>query len=274
MGMKEQIQKLRGIIPAPESCDLSRQGRFLVLKNAEMRLPDGFPDAVVREDILKESGSVAAFHCSNGQYFGKVYKHRGLLHSLKRTFRTPRAFRCFAGAQRLVELGFHTPEPVAAAVCFMGVIPLHQILITRILPADTVYLHKAFEKSDCRQAEDLLCAVTAFTAKLHQAGVVHGDLSFRNIYLLPDGQSFGLIDLDGIALYPSGVPRGIASREVARLISSAYRCSSLPEIPREEWMQSALAAYRESGGENLQKKDIAGTLTRLEKHRYHQLKKS
>ena len=74
--------------------------------------------------------------------------------------------------------------------------------------------------------------------------------------------------------YPAGVPRQVAAREIARLISSAYRCSSQPNLPREEWMQSALAAYRESGGENLQKKDIADTLARLEKHRYHQLKKS
>ena len=98
-------------------------------------------------------------------------------------------------------------------------------------------------------------------------------MSLRNIYLLPDGQSFGLIDLDGIIHYPSGVPRNIAAREVARLISSAYRCSSLPEIPREEWAQNALLSYRESGGADLCKQDIAGTLSRLEKHRPHPAKK-
>jgi hypothetical protein len=265
--MKKMLSIFRGIIPAPALCDLSREGGCFVLKSSAAELPEGFPDAVAREKILKESGSVAAFLCGNGQYFCKIYKYRRFLHSLKRIFRTPRAFRCFAGAQRLAELGFQTPEPVAAAVYYKGIIPMRQVLLTRSLPADTVYFHKAFEKADIRQAEALLSAVTAFAAKLHQAGFIHGDMSFRNIYLLPDGQSFGLIDLDGIMHYPAGVPRIFAAREVARLISSAYRSYLLPEIPREEWLQAALQSYRDAGGKPLCKQDIAGTLTRLERHR-------
>ena len=271
--MKKLLSIFRGIIPAPAPCDLSCQGGFLVLKSAGTEPPDGFPDAMSREKILKESGSVAAFLCSNGQNFCKVYKFRGFFHSLKRAFRTPRAFRCFTGAQRLAELGVQTPEPVAAAVYYRGIIPVFQILVTKGLPEDTVYLHKAFEKADGRTAEALLCAVTAFAAKLHLAGFVHGDMSFRNIYLLPDGKTFGLIDLDGITHYPSGVPRNVAAREVARLISSAYRCYLLPEIPREEWQKKALQSYQDAGGTALRRQDIAGTLARLERHRIPAAKK-
>ena len=272
--MKKIMSIFRGKIPAPAPCDFIRQGSFVVLKNAGSELPEGFPDAMSREKFLKESGSVAAFQCGNGQYFCKIYKYRSFLHSLKRAFRTPRAFRCFAGGRYLAELDFQTPEPVAAAVYYKGFVPLQQILITRCLPPDTVYLDKAVKDADARTAGELLRSVTGFAAKLHQAGFAHGDMSLRNIYLLPDGQSFGLIDLDGIIHYPAGVPRCVAAREVARLISSAYRCSSLPEIPREEWAQNALLSYRVSGGADLCKQDIAGPLSRLEKHRPHPAKKS
>lgn len=272
--MKNIVKILRGTAPAPSPGKLQSRGGFVILQSTGALLPEGFPDVITREKTLKESGSVAAFLCGSGQYFCKIYKYRRFFHSLKRTFRTPRAFRCFSGAQLLAEHGFQTPEPVAAAVCYRWIIPRHQLLITRSLPENTVYLDKAVKEADPQTAGELLCAVTVFTAKLHQAGFAHGDMSLRNIYLADNGKSFGLIDLDGMMTYPAGVPRQVAAREIARLISSAYRCSSQPDLPREEWMQSALAAYRESGGENLQKKDIADTLARLEKHRYHQLKKN
>ena len=114
--MKKIMSIFRGKIPAPAPCDFIRQGSFVVLKNAGSELPEGFPDAISREKFLKESGSVAAFQCGNGQYFCKIYKYRSFLHSLKRAFRTPRAFRCFAGGRYLAELDFQTPEPVAAAM--------------------------------------------------------------------------------------------------------------------------------------------------------------
>ena len=272
--MKNIVKILRGTAPAPSPGNLQSRGGFVILQNSGFVLPEGFPDALIREKMLKESGSVAAFLCGNGRYFCKIYKYRRFFHSLKRVFRTPRAFRCFAGAQRLAEHGFQTPEPVAAAVWYRGIIPLHQLLITRSLPESTVYLDKAVKETDIQTAGELLCAVTGFTAKLHQTGFTHGDMSLRNIYLADNGNSFGMIDLDGMMIYPAGVPRKVAAREIARLISSAYRCSSQPDIPRKEWMQSALAAYRESGGENLQEKDIAGTLARLEKHRPHTAKQS
>ena len=271
--MKKIMSIFRGKIPAPAPCDFIRQGSFVVLKNAGAELPEGFPDAISRKKTLKESGSVAAFQCGNGQYFCKIYKYRSFLHSLKRAFRTPRAFRCFAGGRYLAELDFQTPEPVAAAVYYKGFVPLQQILITRCLPPDTVYLDKAVKDADARTAGELLCSVTGFAAKLHQAGFAHGDKSLRNIYLLPDGQSFGLIDLDGIIHYPAGVPRCVAAREVARLISSAYRCYLLPEIPREEWQKKALQSYQDAGGTALRRQDIAGTLARLERHRIPAAKK-
>ncbi len=272
--MKKMIAILNRNVPAPAPGDLMHRDRYVILAPPGTSLPEGFPNTLAREQILKESGSVAAFLNGNGQLFCKIYKYRSFLHSLKRTFRTPRAFRCFTGAQLLAKYGFYTPQPAAAAVCYKGPVPLHQILITQSLPGNTVYLDKAIAQMDCKKAGELLCAVTEFAAKLHQAGFVHGDMSLRNIYLLPDGKSFGMIDLDAISHYSDGVPRRAAAQEAARLISSAYRCCLQPDIPREEWLQNALQSYRAAGGADLQKQDIAGTLARLAKHRPHQVKKS
>lgn len=223
-----------------------------------------------REQVIKESGSVAAFRCGEGKFFCKIYKFRNIFHSLKRTFRTPRAFRCFAGARLLAEKGFATPEPLAAAVrSTCGVIPLQQILLTRALPGETVYLDKALRDLPPAEAEMLLKKAAGFAAKLHGAGFIHGDMSLRNFYCLPDPENFGVIDLDGMLYCPRGVPRQLAARELARLISSAYRCHTAGAIPREQWLQTALQSYRDQGGFPLRPEDLAGTIDRLQKHRSH-----
>ena len=263
------MKKLQKSIPAPSDSELIRQNAFLVWNRPEKELPEGFPENTIREKLLKESGSVAAFLCGNGRYFCKIYKFRGIFHSLKRTFRTPRAFRCFAGARLLAEHGFQTPEPVAAAVRMQGPVPLYQILINEALPEETTYLDKAIQDLPPEDAEALLCAVTGFAARLHHAGFIHGDMSLRNFYALPEAGNFGLIDLDGIRYCPQGISRKAASKEIARLISSAFRCRKKKSVCQEDWLEHALQSYRQNGGTDLCTSDLCRTIDRLLKHRIH-----
>ena len=267
--MKKFTSIFKTMIPAPSSAERIRQQGILVLTAPGAELPPGFPENIVREKIFKESGSVAAFQCGNGGYFCKIYKYRGFFHSLKRTFRTPRAFRCFSGAQLLAEHGFQTPVPIAAAVRRKGIIPLSQLLLTGTLPEGTLYLDKKIRETDLRAAGKLLCERAAFAAKLHRKGFVHGDMSLRNFYALTEPGNFGLIDLDGIRHYPQAIPRKMAVKELARLISSAFRCREKDPVPQEDWLHDALQSYRQNGGADLRPEELRPVLARLLKHRAH-----
>ena len=256
-------------VPSPDSGSLIRRDGFTVFAAPGTEMPEGFPENIAREKVLKESGSVAAYLCGGGKYFCKIYKFRNFLHSLKRTFRTPRAFRCFAGAQLLAEYGFQTPKPIGAAVRYRGSVPLYQILLTESLPENTVYPGNEFKQAGFDEAENMLCALAAFAAKLHQAGFIHGDMSLRNFYFIPEKNTFGVIDLDGISIYPAGVPAKAAAREVARLLASAYRSTALKDFSRQKWLELVLQSYRETGGVPLPFKPLCRTIDRLQQHRDH-----
>jgi len=246
-----------------------RRGETLTVRTRYEGLPVTAPDEMpMPETILKDSPSVTAFLCGSGQCFVKTYKFRSFLHSLKYVFRPPRAFRCVAAAEALLAAGFATPRPIFAAVRRrFGLLPVGQTLLTEALPPETVFLNR--EMATAPSAETglaILRELAAFAAKLHLAGFLHGDLSLRNLYRVPDDRRFGLIDLDGLLLARSPFPRAAAVGELARIIAGAFRVSpNLP--PREVCVREVLACYRSSGGMELRPAELLPVIRRLEKHR-------
>jgi len=258
---------LRSKIPAVPTEELIRRENILMI--AEPEIPPDFMKTFQPEVMLKESGSVAAFICGNGCYFGKICKFRGMGRAILRAHRVPRVFRCYAGAKWLIADGFTTPPPVAAAVrTFLRRIPIAQYLLTERLPENTVYLDKFCRSCTPEDRENLLRELLKFTARLHLAGWRHGDMSLRNLYLLPEPENFGMIDLDALEHYTGSVPAEVAAPELARLISSMVRSAELTKIPAG-MVERSLELYQEFGGPVITPAEIRKKLERLMKHKAH-----
>ena len=178
----------------------------------------GFPDCPENlldgGEILKNSRSVVSGFDPERRSFVKKYRKNGFWRTLKRAFQFPRSFRCLAAALRLAEVGVETPAVLLAS---------RYCLITEIL-SGVRYLPECPEYA--REA-------TALLAKLHDAGIRHGDFNLRNIYLTADGL-LGVIDLDGSRLYAGEVPEKVRFLELARLISSYLKCIEYraDDVPR------------------------------------------
>lgn len=124
--------------------------------------------------------------------FGVPGAVKGLIY---RTMRRPKAMRAFENATRLRELGFDTPEPVAA-VC--------QLSAGRF--GRSYYVCRYLEDwSDLRSAEkrpdfaNLARSLAAYMNRLHAAGVFMKDFTQGNILFRPDGTGdfqFSLIDIN------------------------------------------------------------------------------
>ena len=165
-------------------------------------------------EILKNSRSVVSGFDPDHRYFVKKYRKNGFWRTLKRAVQYPRSYRCLAAALRLEKIKVETPRVLLAS---------RYCLITEIL-SDVRYLPECPEYA--REAVALL-------AKLHGAGIRHGDFNLRNIYRTADGR-FGVIDLDGSRLYRSTVPEKVRFLELARLVSSYLKCIEYrsDDVPR------------------------------------------
>ncbi len=175
-------------------------------------------------------------------FFLKRYNYRSWQHSLKRMFQYPRAYRCLAMSLLMKKIGLETPE-VLGAVCYYrgGWFPGRSFLITRQLPEDAGMLdYLAFETGTLDNFQVFAEGMTDMLARMHREGIVHGDLSLRNLfcYFKEDGapDKFGVIDLDGSNYY-CGVKDWQRACEVARIASSYCRCvrkcpdkASLPDV--------------------------------------------
>ena len=221
-------------------------GTRIVRLFAEPEIPAllGWDDAGMR---LCKSRSRGRAVCGNGVFL-KEYVYTSPWDRFRMRFKTPRPFVSLAAAQRLAELGIPTPRVLAAA---RGIAPdgaVHDLTVTAELPPDVRFGDKiAAELGDGRAvlARELAPAVS----RMHAGGVVHGDLSMRNWYRLPDG-AWGLIDLDG-ATVGKVVSERARTDELARLASSCFVCATRAEDGAAELLKFLRAfseAYQAAGG--------------------------
>lgn len=180
-------------------------------------------DAAPVEALCKNSASIRA--AVIGDLFFKCYRKRGITMLLKRAILLPRPFRCLGAAIRLKEIGVSTPKVWAAVRCrSYYFFPQMDYLVTEALAPNCASLAKLVPESPVAIDPVLLGGLVKLAAKLHEAGVVHGDLSLRNIYAErnADGSigSFGVIDLDALTAEDRPAPVNFRRRELARLVSS------------------------------------------------------
>lgn len=232
--------------------------------------------------IIKDSRSVTAMLCRDEirdeGYFYKRYNYRGFWHNLRKFFQFARPYRCLAAAMKLRSAGFQTPQVLLAGeVRRWGFWPQRQYLLSEQLEEGFHFL-PFYSGLDIERRMALFRWVIEQVARLHKGGMEHGDLSFRNMYgrFTEEGGfvDFGVIDLDGFRLYRGGVPRRRRLRELARVISSAYRLRvdrGAGEVMLEELVTEGMIGYRNACGVEFTEMELVRYCHRFLRHRTHRV---
>ena len=134
--------------------------------------------------------------------------------------RATKAVRAFDHAARLVALGFGTPAPIAAVELRRGAWPIASYFcsayIAGCMEARTLRAPNAPDRAR------LLERIGELVGRMHEAGVVHRDLTSGNILLQPDpgspgGVAFALVDVNRMRFGRVGTRAGIANLVQLRL---------------------------------------------------------
>lgn len=126
-------------------------------------------------------------------------------------FRLPKGKRAFDYPQRLLGLGFETPEPVAYIEERREGLIAYSYFVS--IQSPYPYTFCCFGNANVAACGDVVKAFAQFTARLHDAGILHLDYSPGNILFdrLPDGYHFSLVDINRMYFGQVGMRRGCAN---------------------------------------------------------------
>lgn len=126
-------------------------------------------------------------------------------------FRAPKGLRAFRYPQKLLALGFESPEPVAYLEERRGGLIARSYFISLQCP----YRRRLYEWGDAEPAEgnELVRAFARYTARLHEAGVMHLDYSPGNVLFdrVDGAWHFSLVDTNRMHFGPVSVEQGCAN---------------------------------------------------------------
>jgi tRNA A-37 threonylcarbamoyl transferase component Bud32 len=179
----------------------------------------------------------------------KCFKVPGAVNSVVyTTLRKSKARRSYINSQRLIDMGFRAPEPVAWGEAVSGCKLHRSFYLCREVEGDTIRFYE--RRPDCRA---MLEALAAEMLKMHRAGVWHKDFSPGNALVSLDAEgrySFNYVDLNRMAF---GVKsRGKLMRMFERVnddeeqtlrLARAY--AQVASEPSESVEAQARKAYRE-----------------------------
>ena len=195
------------------------------------RLQDGQPD-----EILKAGSKIISAKVDG--WFVKMYKLPGISAQLRRRFRTGRAMHCLLAAEAVEHAGIPTPQVAAAIQCRSG-FHICDFLITESFKDSDVTFRFLPEQEDFSR-DCMFDDILPLVAKLHEAGIRHGDLNLRNIYCAGtvhdngiiaavDRETVGVIDLDGAEWFDAPLTQAMREEELARLYSGYCKVCRMEE---------------------------------------------
>ena len=126
-------------------------------------------------------------------------------------FRLSKGKRAYVYPERLFAKGFETPEPIA----YVEERRMGLIGYSYFLSIHSAYRYNfcSMGNADVRDCADVVRAFARFTARLHEAGILHLDYSPGNILYdkLDDGYHFSLVDINRMRFGRVGKKRGCAN---------------------------------------------------------------
>lgn len=186
--------------------------------------PDSFLNNV---EILKDSRTTKAgiVEFADGkEVFIKRFNNKGLIYSLKYIFREARPFRVWRAAWALEKAGIPTPRPMAAIAKYRAGFPTQAYLIRNIVP-DVVptldFFAKMNKNNELRKL--YLKSIATLFAKMHNAGIYHGDAKCSNIYVEDCGKdryAYGVWDLLSCRVGKKPIPEALRKKEISRIAHS------------------------------------------------------
>ena len=126
-------------------------------------------------------------------------------------FRPSKGKRAFVYPEKLLEKGFETPCPIAyIEETKMGLIG-HSYFMS--IQSPYRYNFCQFGNADIKSCEDVVTAFAEFTARLHEAGILHLDYSPGNILYDKIGEEyhFSLVDINRMHFGEVDIKKGCAN---------------------------------------------------------------
>ncbi len=194
-------------------------------------------DECIAEGELLKSGNTATvarvMDQASVSRIAKRYNMKSVWHRITRLFRRTRAERTWLAAHRLDLLGLRTAQPIAMRLELIGPLRARAHLWMEDIHGSTL----AAQLQAGAGHDSALCErVVQVIARLHAAGLVHGDLKASNI-LITESEVV-LIDLDALVALPAGVRRDRRQdRERTRFLENLA-----PGVQRDAWRAALLDA--------------------------------
>jgi len=183
-------------------------------------------------EIFKNSRTTKAgiTQLNDKEVFVKCFNNKGFGYTLKYIFREPRPFRVWKAAWALEKAGIPTPKGIAAVAEFSsGFIPGNAFLIRDSVPdiIPTVDFFQIILNDESKRKHFITAACSLF-AKMHDAGIYHGDAKCSNIYVRKNNDSFdyGIWDLLSCRLETKAIPPTLRNKEIARFANSFAEITS------------------------------------------------
>lgn len=149
------------------------------------------------ECIYKARNELRKFSYEGQSYVVKSYKVPLFVNRVAYTFFRPgKAKRAYEYALRLRAMGIETPTPVAYIEIKRGGLLWHSFFVSENCPYSRMM--REFDSGGVAGREDILKAFAAFTADVHEKGVLHLDYSAGNILFDKQGDQirFSILDLN------------------------------------------------------------------------------
>jgi Lipopolysaccharide kinase (Kdo/WaaP) family len=136
----------------------------------------------------------------------------------------PRPVRELTVTAEAAKRGVPVAEPIGAAVRWVAPALYRGFFITRAVPGMTLWEFVQTDDDPDVRAHVLGRAREAIET-MARGGLDHPDLNLHNLFVTPQGESFGVIilDLDKARLYPGPLPASARQRIAARLARSARK---------------------------------------------------
>jgi len=195
-----------------------------IVINPEFRFLEGFlmhiPDCFELEGktIYKSRNEIKIYEENGLTLNVKSYRRPIFVNRVAYTFfRRSKARRAYENALKVAAKGFDTPNPIAYLELKDRGLLSKSFFVSIQCPYSRMFREFA-DNSDISGREDILQALGIYVAELHQAGILHLDLSVGNILFEKDetGIHFCLIDINRMKFQTIGQEMGCKNFERLR----------------------------------------------------------
>ena len=173
-------------------------------------LPNKFKEE--GESIYKGRNELKVYHVNGIDICVKEYRKPALYNQIIYTYlRTPKCQRAYDFAEKVLQRGFDTPEPIAYIVCEKNGL-IQKAYFVSMLVSNMNMLYD-FGKKPLTEVIHIAKDLAKYTAQLHEKEIYHKDYSPGNILYKEDnnGTKFCLVDINRMSFGPISQKKGCAN---------------------------------------------------------------